>query len=516
MRSMFLALLLTGIADAKEPPEINVTPAEIAAESAWLESFGVGGATLIPHPFSPPFSNRSFIVPLARLRAARTDLVEVNADALRRDLLVLGSIMERAYGGWDSAEKRGWNWPQWFHKWDRLLSRHGKNPMLVQDAFAPFGELIAFQLDNHSGPVLNKVRFGSGSRTSIFDQVPAGACTDMTMAGGKMFPVDSQDPGQQPRKAPLRDALTTAWYVAYPEQRGEAALLRCGGKWMPVKPAWRPDESQRFKNIQNLAGIPDDAPSFRVMSPTVSYLRLPTFSKENAERLRKLLPALPDSAGKEQLLIVDLRGNDGGDAPIEELSRWIGAETIRNVVPFTQHLAQSCVSRALRWGETQTAMLSMRPPISDALRQQLQAEVNGLAQPSPPGCPGNFIEERSEWNYTQRASPEQPFPQHPRFLVLVDEACASDCEFLTYAFAATSRAVIAGVNTFGVMQFLQPGEFLLPHSGIRFRLALGRSDPYGDDRSVDGYGLDVDLLLPSAEDQSPAAILELAQRLATR
>jgi C-terminal processing protease CtpA/Prc len=107
-------------------------------------------------------------------------------------------------------------------------------------------------------------------------------------------------------------------------------------------------------------------------------------------------------------------------------------------------------------------------------------------------------------------------PQHPRFLVLVDEACASDCEFLTYAFAATSRAVIAGVNTFGVMQFIQPGYFLLPHSDIRFRIALGRSDPYGDGRSVDGYGLDVDLLLPAAEDQSPAAILELAQRLATR
>jgi hypothetical protein len=511
MRTMFLALLLAGIAGAKKPPEITVTPAELAAESAWLESFGVAGATLMEHPFAPALSNRSFVVPMTWLRSARSDLVEVNADALRQDLPVLSAIMERAYGGWDSAEKRGWNWPRWFRNWDRLLARHGKNPMLVQDALAPFGELIAFQLDNHSGPLLAKARFGSGSRTSTFDRVPEGACTDMTMAGGAMFPMDAKDPGQQPRKALLRDAATTAWYISYPEKRGEAALVRCGGKWMPVKPAWRPDAKERFKNILSLAGTTEDEPSFRVLSPTVSYLRLPTFSKENGERLRKLLPALPDSAGKEQLLIADLRGNDGGDAPIDELSRWIDAETIRKVVPFTRHLAQSCVSRALRWGYTQTTMLSMRPPVSDALRQELQAEVNALAEPSPPGCPGNFIEERSEWNYTQRVSPE-----HPRFLVLVDDACGSDCEFLTYAFAATSRAVIAGVNTFGVVQFIQPGYFLLPHSGVRFRIALGRSDQYGDGRSVDGYGLDVDLLLASAEDQSPAAILELAQRLAAR
>jgi hypothetical protein len=201
---------------------------------------------------------------------------------------------------------------------------------------------------------------------------------------------------------------------------------------------------------------------------------------------------------------------------VEELSRWLDAETLRKALPFTRHLAQSCVSNTLRWGYTQTTMLSMRPPISDALRQNLQKQIDGLSESAPAGCAGKFVEERSEWNYSKRATAEHPLPEHPRFLVLVDEACGSDCEFMAYVFAATSRAVIAGVNTFGVMQFIQPGYFMLPHSGIRFRIALGRSDPYGDDRSVDGYGLDVDLLLPAMEDRSPAAILELARLLAAR
>ena len=521
MRVSLAMLLLVGFAWAKKPPEISITPAEIAAESAWLESFGVHGVTLTQSPFMLPFSNRSFIVPTARLRAAHTDLVDVNAAAVRKDLPVLRQVMERAYGGWESAEKGGWDWTRWFKDWDRMLAHHGNQRMIVQEAFAPFGKLIEFQLDNHSGPVLANARFGSGSRTSLFDLAPDGACTDMTMAGGMKFTLDTKNPGQQPRHAVLRDAVTEAWYIVYPEKRGEAALVKCGGRWVPVTPAWRPERKERAKNILDLAGTGEDAPSFRVMSPTISYLRLPTFSKQNGELLRKLMAGVPESAGKEKLLIVDLRGNDGGDAPVDELSRWIGEDTLRKVFPFTRHSAQSCVERALHWGYTQTTMLQVQPPISDVLRKSLQAQVDGLAESVADGCAGKVVEERSEWNYAKRASKErplqeQPLPEHPRFLVLVDEACGSDCEFMTYTFAGTSRAVIAGVNTFGVMQFIQPGYFMLPHSGVRFRIALGRSDPYGDDRSVDGYGLDVDLLLATPEDRSPAAILELARVLASR
>ena len=48
---------------------------------------------------------------------------------------------------------------------------------------------------------------------------------------------------------------------------------------------------------------------------------------------------------------------------------------------------------------------------------------------------------------------------------------------------------------------------------MQFRIALGMSDFYGDGRSVDGYGLDVDVVLPSEEAQGGPAILRLAGRL---
>ena len=74
--------------------------------------------------------------------------------------------------------------------------------------------------------------------------------------------------------------------------------------------------------------------------------------------------------------------------------------------------------------------------------------------------------------------------------------------------------MIAGENTFGVGQFIQPGYLILPHSRLPFRIAMGMSDDYGDGRSFDGYGLDVDMVLDSEESQGAAAILRLAQTLA--
>jgi len=51
---------------------------------------------------------------------------------------------------------------------------------------------------------------------------------------------------------------------------------------------------------------------------------------------------------------------------------------------------------------------------------------------------------------------------------------------------------------------------VLPHTGLPYRIALGRSDFYGDNRSVDGYGLDVDIVLPDVNSLGRESMRELA------
>jgi hypothetical protein len=54
---------------------------------------------------------------------------------------------------------------------------------------------------------------------------------------------------------------------------------------------------------------------------------------------------------------------------------------------------------------------------------------------------------------------------------------------------------------------------VLPNTRLPFRIALGTSDHYGDGRSFDGYGFDVDILLATEKDMSAESIIGLAERL---
>jgi hypothetical protein len=84
---------------------------------------------------------------------------------------------------------------------------------------------------------------------------------------------------------------------------------------------------------------------------------------------------------------------------------------------------------------------------------------------------------------------------------------------MTAVLAQLPNTVIAGTSTYGVMGFTQPGYFVLPNSRVPFRLALSRTDAYGDGRSVDGYGITVDVLLPTVQSRSRASLLALARAL---
>jgi hypothetical protein len=513
-RIRVLALLVTA-SFACAAGEIRLTFAERQGETEWLSSLGLQvpeAGLLLETPFAAPFTSRSLLTPTAWWRTPAAD--RVSADSLRLDLTTLRAVMQKAYGGWDSAQKRGWDWNRWFAAWDRDLAAKGTAQLAIAEALGPFGKLEAFQLDNHSGPV--GLFFQSGSRSAVLDGVASGECTQMRTVEGAVFAVDPKDPAQAPRKALVLGDTNVpereGYYFAYPARRGVLAAVQCGGKWLDARPTWAHSKQQL---MAGLAGRSANEPSYRALSAGIAYLRLPSFNKQNGELLGKLIATLPVSAGGEKLLIVDLRGNDGGDAPLDMLARWIDVASAAKVARgFGRRLPQSCLYTALRWGYQQFTTRALQPPISDGLRATLQKQLDGLFAPAEAGCPVTVQENGPVWGYREHRLTAQPPPGKPRLLLLVDNECGSDCELLTYVLAAQSGTVVAGENTFGVGQFIQPGYFILPRTRVPFRLALGMSDIYGDSRSFDGYGLDVDILLPTEESQGAPAILRLARRLA--
>ena len=370
MRLCTFLLVLSVCASAAD--EVSLSPAERQAETVWLSSLGLTlpeGGLLLENPFAQPFSNRSLLVPTSWWRMPSPK--EVAADQLRLDLPLLHTIMQKVYGGWSSAEARGWDWNRWFADWDRDLASKGTAKLDLPDALAAFGNLEDVMLDNHSGPV-GLPLFQSGSRTAVLDSAPAGSCTQMRTVNGGIVAFDPKDPAQAPKKALIMMDPNTpereGYYMKYPARRGIVAAVQCGGKWIPARTTWAHSKQQL---IAGLAGRSANQPSYRMLTTAIGYLRLPSFNKQNGELLRKLVADLPDSAGHEKLLIIDLRANDGGDAPLAELARWVDLTAVAPAIRgLARRMPQSCLYTALRWAYTQnTLQVAEAAPQRDSARR---------------------------------------------------------------------------------------------------------------------------------------------------
>ena len=144
----------------------------------------------------------------------------------------------------------------------------------------------------------------------------------------------------------------------------------------------------------------------------------------------------------------------------------------------------------------------------------LSGSIGELFKKDDPACPARFTDHRDPHPYG--APRGKPRKGKPAVVVLVDGGCGSDCEYMTGALARLPEAVVVGLNTYGVTEYIQPGYSVLPNTRLPFRVALGTAPVYGDGRSVDGYGLDVDVLVDGADAWSKEAILKLVGKLEAR
>ncbi|MGO8970169.1 MAG: S41 family peptidase [Myxococcaceae bacterium] len=532
------ALAIPAAAWATPPPDggpapvaaasaLSVSVADREAESRWLAALGLhlpDAGVVLSEPYRPPWTSRSFVVPHTWFSEAGAT---VAAASLLQDLDLLREAMSRTYGGWETAQARGWNWDAWFRDWKAALGAQGTRQVPLEKAFIPVQRLMEFQLDNHTNiPLSPRAFFGSGSTSVVLVAAPEGPCAQASTASGDNFPLDVHDAGQQVHQAQAWDgaALHKVSYLSYPQRRGRVTQLYCAGAWVKTRPVWEPAPLDIFHPsplreaaILALSGATRDHPFLVRLAPGVAYLRLPTFTKENAVDIEEHLSSWAPPMAQDRILIVDLRDNGGGDAAVQALAGWVELQRLKPAFHGTTHRSASCLYPALRWGYTAITSRHLLPPLPPGIVEGLQEALDPLFLPFEPGCPRRTEDEKGEWNYAMhRLAPPGAVQGHRRILVLVNNGCGSDCEFMTYLLASLPETVVAGSNTYGVAQYIQPGYAVLPHTRLAFRIALGTSDLFGDGRSVDGHGLDVDVLLDSEASLAPASILRLADAFAPR
>ena len=494
------------IAHRPSPAHTFVTASEIQAQDARLEQMGLvlrDGSFLKEHPFQPPWTSHSLLIPstwsepgIKRLLGSR----KVRADLLLADLDVLQPVMTRAYGGWDSAAARGWDWNQWFTDWRKRLASYGNSEISMDAAFAPMDQLFAFQRDNHTQIPLTR-QTGDGSQTALLAETPGSPCREVR-AGERLFPLDASDAGQQVRQAKQwtsgETSFVDASYISLPRSYGVPHAVRCGEKWIALQPvAEQRNNPPSFLRAWWRKTSNPDRPRVERIADGVVYARLPTFNSGHYTGISREGWAHREPG--DRVLIVDLRNNGGGsmDYGLDVLQGWIDPG---RMVPF-DHIGSainsSCLYAALKW--------SYPDFTSKAERQEL---LDRMAQSYPPGCPRSVDTRPSRWTYLQHHF--NPKPGDLRILALVNSGCGSDCELITEQLASLPETLVVGTNTYGLCQMIQPGYSVLPHTGLPYRIAQGRSDFYGDNRSVDGYGLDVDVVLPEVNSLGRDSMRELA------
>ena len=519
---MLLVLMLVSVGLVAVPSrEVTVPEDERRAEDAWLRSFGLvvpSSGLVLERPFAAPLSSRSYVVPASWGRQLPT---AVAPGDLLADLDVLKTAMEKAYSGWDVAARRGWNWDRWFRDWKAELRTQKAALIPLGSAFRPLKDLFDFQLDAHLGiGALGRPPF---SRTALFLDEPTGTCLSLRFDTGDAVRLDPRDPAQRWRPTaifePGESEIRAGHSITYRASRGDAEAALCNGRWLRVRPVVDQPNEARVRAITEVANANATEPTLRRLTADIAYLRLPTFLPRIEEPLRTLANDADAGQRQEKVLIVDVRGNygGGGEPVLRLLERWMDRDNAAlfgaTLGGFARTTKVSCLTKALRYGMTQTWIQGLSLPISAAERSGLQDALDAVTKPVPAGCPVTVETQPARWGYREHSFRADPREGAPVLMVLVDNQCASNCEGLVWSLGRLPQTVVVGVNTAGVGQFTRPGRLVLPHSRVPFQIPDGTSDLYGDGRSFEGYGLDVDVVLAANEAWRSESIVGLARRL---
>lgn len=482
---------------------LRLNSSEIAAENAHWTALGVkvpAAGILRPDPYEKPYNVHSFVVPSAWYgefyAKEKAGTLSVQPAELRADLPTLQFLMQKVYAGYNTVPARAhWNWGSWFAQWSAMLSR-SRGPMTIAAAFAPWAQLESVQIDNHSGAA-GTTEFNTGSDSAQLGGTPSGACT-LLRTDRRSYPLNAADKGQQPHAVQVWNgsSFSQGWYVGYPSRDGAPKSIFCG--------------HDIALHAIDRANAPAKA-AFETLADGIGYLRMPSFSTAGVDAIRAAVAKDPN-LGKERVMIFDLRGNAGGGPAADVLSNWYAQSALDQASQISQSTTQSCFQQALFFGLEQQVALELKPPASAGETQFLQNVVDLLAKPV--SCDVNANVTTAATTLADRKFTRAFDAQgETRGIALVDGGCSSDCEYMAAVLAALPGTVVAGASTYGDMGFTEPGYFMLPHSRVAFRLALSKNDAYGDGRSVDGYGIAVDVVLPNAQSQSRESLVALARAL---
>ena len=433
----------------------------------------------------PDLANATLIPELRRFLQGRNQLVKptlevVPPKAIAADIEFLKVMLPGSYGGYDASVQAGFSWDSAFAT---LSANTGQ--MSAQDWQGHIASALAGLQDQHLAIMRVRSDGGFEGWTSIagrkakrFELDPS--CSSSSSVSAERHFADG-----------AQELDRTVTYV------GESAPESTNCPW---------------HEVENPRRDRDRTPSVVALSDKVTLVHVHDFSSRDTA-MWQTFKATAASLRSAQTIVIDLRGNTGGDD--DQFYSWLvdllgkRPKTIR-----FERLGTPWVQLNLVNYFTQQIAVHAG---DDAWQQHVQQYRRSFLEQLASVTAGTLSDRH--WDIWDRANdaaaPTISSPFAGQMIALVDRRCASACELTVKTLRGLSNVTVIGENTYGMAVSGENGPKRLPGSGLALQwgqwIETDLRDGFGGFHEGTGFLPDVWLAPGSAE--SNETILALVAAL---
>ena len=199
---------------------------------------------------------------------------------------------------------------------------------------------------------------------------------------------------------------------------------------------------------------------------------------------------------KAKAIIIDLRGNGGGDDSIGfELAEKLAGQKIET--PHAPDVRRNTPETLTIWDNYLNAL--KKNSNDENMKKQLEIYIQENAQTMEMAIAGKITEfttkpiEDTGWKYDPTKGYKGPI------YILQDKDCGSSGESSIDFFEYFPNVTKVGFNTLGMIHFGNIGIVVLPHSSIQINMPT-KANKYRDGRFIEFTGIKPDIILEDGQD----------------
>jgi len=261
-------------------------------------------------------------------------------------------------------------------------------------------------------------------------------------------------------------------------------------------------------------GIPWATHLDKKRNKTALLISITGFPKSTSPVWNGFLDQVKKSLPKADFVVIDMRGNGGGDdSKGYELSTLLAGAPLKQPYSpqwnsFKPETYQLFVNTFEYWARQHKEKGEEVPPYIVRLKADYIEKRDQSLKGKRPSLGGDE-EEMLGQDFDYEKSIKKPI------YILIDAQCASSCESTTDYFEFNSLVQTVGENTAGYVHFGNNGSVFLKNSGVRLQMAISYSS-YRDGRFIEKKGIAPKLRVPPGQDAMKYAWDDFLRQISSR